>query len=227
MKTPGILKQVMVAALALGAMAAVQADDRGRHFQTAHVETRVDTLYNHNHAYPVHGYVYGALPAGYASVHYHSSPYYYHGGVWYAPYGPRFVVVAPPIGIGIGFLPPYYTTVWFGGYPYYYADHTYYQWYPAQRQYVVTQPPGQPQQAQVGSAPPSASADVYVYPKNGQSESQQSTDRYECHSWAVSQSGFDPTRPSGGVEESQIEGKRADYRRAEGACLEGRGYSVK
>jgi hypothetical protein len=43
----------------------------------------------------------------------------------------------------------------------------------------------------------------------------------------VQQSGFDPTRPSGGVAESDIEARRADYRRAEGACLEGRGYSVK
>ncbi|HEV8444388.1 MAG TPA: DUF6515 family protein [Steroidobacteraceae bacterium] len=230
MKIPGTLKQVMFAALALGLTAAASADDHGRHNETraaAHGEMRVDSAYNHNHAYPVHGYVYGSLPYGYASYHYHNSPYYYHGGVWYRPYGPRFVVVAPPFGIGIGFLPPYYTTVWFGGIPYYYADHTYYQWYPQQREYVVTQPPGQPQQAQVGSTPPGSSTDVYVYPKNGQSEAQQSTDRYECHSWAVSQSGFDPTRPSGGVDESQIEAKRADYRRAEGACLEGRGYSVK
>ena len=58
-------------------------------------------------------------------------------------------------------------------------------------------------------------------------DAQQSTDRYECHAWAVQQSGFDPTRPSGGVAESDIEARRADYRRAEGACLEGRGYSVK
>jgi hypothetical protein len=135
------------------------------------------------------------------------------------------MVVAPPIGIGVGFLPPYYTTVWFGGIPYYYADQTYYLWRPERREYVVTQPPaGQP--SQVGSSSAS-STDVFVYPKNGQSEAQQSTDRYECHAWAVQQSGFDPTRPGGGVAESDIEARRADYRRAEGACLEGRGYSVK
>ena len=97
---------------------------------------------------------YNALPYGYANVHYHGSPYYYHGGAWYRPYGPRYVVVAPPIGIGIGWLPPYYTTVWFGGAPYYYADHTYYQWYPERREYVVTQPPEQ-QQATVGDSPSS------------------------------------------------------------------------
>ena len=35
--------------------------------------------------------------------------------------------------------------------------------------------------------------DMYVYPAKGQSEQQLSTDRYECHRWAVSETGFDPT----------------------------------
>ena len=34
---------------------------------------------------------------------------------------------------------------------------------------------------------------AFVYPKAGQSEQQQSQDRYECHQWAVSQTGFDPS----------------------------------
>jgi hypothetical protein len=29
---------------------------------------------------------------------------------------------------------------------------------------------------------------------------QQSADRYECHNWAKQQTGFDPTRSTGGVE---------------------------
>jgi len=207
-------------AIALGIAGPAAAGNHGHRS-----EMHYDGRYNHGHSYPVHGYVYGSLPHGYVNVHYHGSPYYYRGGAWYRPYGPRYVVVAPPIGIGVGFLPPYYTTVWFGGMPYYYADQTYYMWHPERREYVVTQPPnGQP--SQVGNAS-AGNADVYVYPKNGQSESQQSTDRYECHAWAVQQSGFDPTRPGGGVAESDIDARRADYRRAEGACLEGRGYSVK
>jgi len=36
---------------------------------------------------------------------------------------------------------------------------------------------------------------LYVYPSAGQSQEQQDRDRYECHDWAVSQTGFDPTRP--------------------------------
>ncbi len=71
------------------------------------------------------------------------------------------------------------------------------------------------------------SDEVFVYPKHGQSSEQQATDRYECHSWAVQQTGFDPTQPLGGVDESQVTPKRTDYQRAEAACLDARGYSVK
>lgn len=35
--------------------------------------------------------------------------------------------------------------------------------------------------------------DLYVYPAKGQSDEQLARDRYECHSWAVSESDFDPT----------------------------------
>ena len=41
-----------------------------------------------------------------------------------------------------------------------------------------------------------AFGDVYIYPNKGQSAQQQDRDRYECHSWAVGQTGFDPTRPA-------------------------------
>jgi hypothetical protein len=36
----------------------------------------------------------------------------------------------------------------------------------------------------------------YIYPSKGQSQTQQDKDRYECHSWAVKQTGFDPSKPS-------------------------------
>jgi hypothetical protein len=35
----------------------------------------------------------------------------------------------------------------------------------------------------------------YVYPQKGQSADQQKKDEYDCHGWAVKQTGFDPTKP--------------------------------
>jgi hypothetical protein len=35
---------------------------------------------------------------------------------------------------------------------------------------------------------------VYFYPTQGQSAEQQERDRYDCHVWAVKQTGFDPTQ---------------------------------
>jgi YMGG-like Gly-zipper len=44
------------------------------------------------------------------------------------------------------------------------------------------------------AVPPAALAQqVYVYPERGQSPQQQQQDRYQCHTWAVQQTGFDPT----------------------------------
>lgn len=43
---------------------------------------------------------------------------------------------------------------------------------------------------------PAAVAQQYVYPAKGQSPQQQKTDEAACHSWAVQQTGVDPTKPS-------------------------------
>jgi hypothetical protein len=43
---------------------------------------------------------------------------------------------------------------------------------------------------------PSQQAVVYAYPLRNQTAEQQDRDRYECHLWAVKQSGFDPSAPS-------------------------------
>jgi hypothetical protein len=45
-------------------------------------------------------------------------------------------------------------------------------------------------------APAAGAQDVFMYPARGQSQQQQDRDRYECHSWAVAQTGFDPSRAS-------------------------------
>ena len=40
-----------------------------------------------------------------------------------------------------------------------------------------------------------AQTDMFIYPSKGQNQAQQDKDRYECHSWAVQQTGFDPSKP--------------------------------
>ena len=45
-------------------------------------------------------------------------------------------------------------------------------------------------------APAAGAQDVFMYPARGQSQQQQDRDRYECHSWAVAQTGFEPSRAS-------------------------------
>jgi hypothetical protein len=41
-----------------------------------------------------------------------------------------------------------------------------------------------------------AAAQQYVYPAKGQSPDRQKKDEYECHQWAVQQTGYDPTKPA-------------------------------
>jgi hypothetical protein len=90
---------------------------------------------------------------------------------------------------------------------------------------VVDPPAGADQPAE--AAPKMAADDFFLYPENGQTAEQQSVDRYECHTWSKTQTGFDPTQPGGAVTVAQNAGKPEQYRRAMTACLEARGYSVK
>jgi hypothetical protein len=146
-------------------------------------------------------------------------------------------------------------------------------------------------------APVAMAQQQYVFPQKGQTPDQQKKDEYECHDWAVKQTGFDPTaaaqapaqpaeqQPAGaqpgsgargaargavvGAAVGSLDGeagkgaavgatagavaargqsrrqaqsqqqaqaqqasaqqgtKQQDYLRARGACLEGKGYSVK
>jgi hypothetical protein len=146
-------------------------------------------------------------------------------------------------------------------------------------------------------APAALAQQQYVYPQKGQSADQQKKDEYDCHGWAVKQTGFDPTTAAqappqqaaqqpagaqrgsgaGGAARGAVAGaalgsldgeagkgaavgatagavaargqsrkqaqqqqaqaqqqastqqsaKQQDYLKARGACLEGKGYSVK
>lgn len=189
-------------------------DAQGRQFDDRH---------GHDRYYPPRGARVPSLPDGYRHYRHDGQSYFFHGGVWYQPRGTRFVVVRPPIGLIIGVLPAFYTTLWFGGVPYYYADDVYYRWRPDLHGYIVVDPPDDADRTPAASG----TDDLFVYPKNGQSQEQQAADRYECHSWARSQTGFDPTEPRGGVPASDTGQRRADYLRAMTACLEARGYSVR
>jgi hypothetical protein len=142
-------------------------------------------------------------------------------------------------------LPPFYATVWAGGVAYYYANDVYYVRNP--QGYVVVDPPPpnlvmeQPPPNVVGASPPpnvvmeqppatvaqAPQDQMFIYPRQGQSEQQQATDRYECHRWAVSQTGYDPMLSPGTAPASAGDQRRANYQRAISACLEGRGYTVK
>jgi hypothetical protein len=210
----GLMLALLSGIILFGWPQPAQASDRGGHYREFQ-----DSRYQHDRSYPAHGQVISALPRDHRVVVHGGSRYYFSGGAWYRPQGPRFSVIMPPIGLFIPFLPPYYATIWLGGIPYYYANEVYY----AHRGngYVVVEPPKE----EVSQAPPPADQ-MFVYPRMGQSKQQQDDDRYACHQWAANQSGFDPTQPPGGSPDQKIE-KRADYQRAISACLDGRGYTVK
>jgi hypothetical protein len=175
--------------------------------------------------HPAYGYGAGYGRGFSAGTFWHGG--YWHGGYWPgAYYGAGYAWFLP-------FLPAVYATYWWNGYPYYYANDVYYTWNPSYDGYVATDPPPVTED---GSAPPPATApgaaapgaaissdmdvgvggqQIFMYPKNGQSAEQQSSDRRDCQQWAASQVG------QGGQPQA------ADYRRAMLACVEGRGYSAK
>ncbi len=74
--------------------------------------------------------------------------------------------------------------------------------------------------ASTAAAPQSTK--VIAYPRNAQSAEQQARDHYECYQFGVAQSGFDPMR-SGAISVEQ----QSTFDRAQNACFEGRGYTVR
>jgi Family of unknown function (DUF6515) len=205
-----------------------RSDDRGsheHHDSSVRGRLEIDAHFGHNRYYPPIGVVTRDIPSGHYTTYHRGVPYYFHDGIWYRHGGYGFTVIRPPVGLFVNFLPPFYTTVWFGGLRYYYADNVYYRWDTGRNVYIVSEPPAG---SNADTSPPATSnEDTFVYPKNGQSDEQKAKDRYECHRWATDETGFDPTKTSGGVDASEASTKRNDYKRAEAACLDARGYSVK
>lgn len=160
---------------------------------------------------------------------YNGSPHGYPAGRWYGPRPPH-VVYRPVYGTRITILPGGYRTVFFGGLTYFVVDDIFYR--READSYVVVAPPDgyrYRDEEDDDDAPSGGGSDrePYIYPNRSQDDRQQALDRYECHRWAVKQTGFDPTEPGGGVSRGEAWQKRDDYRRAESACLEGRGYTVR
>jgi len=193
----------------------------------------------HGGGYAGHVGGYGGHVGGYGGGYYHgySTGRYWGGGYWHGGFWPRAYY---GLGFAwfLPILPLAYATYWYDGIPYYYANDVYYTWNPGYDGYTVTDPPpvsdsgaaagpaqgegqgyqdqgqgyqGQAPMSSQGGPMPAQGGQVFMYPKSGQTEEQQSTDKRECQQGASSQA--DPSHVD-------------DYRRAMMACIQGRGYSA-
>ena len=162
----------------------------------------------------------------------------WHGGAWRGAYWPP-VYYTSSYPLFLAALPGACATYWWGVVPYYYCNDVYYSWSAEDSGYVVTEPPPMLSDEDLGAleaegggadaaavAPPAQSAaqtvsdEIFAYPRNGQSDQQQASDKYACHAWAAQQSSYDPTDSGRGTGDPDA------YRRAMIACLEARGYSA-
>jgi hypothetical protein len=144
-----------------------------------------------------------------------------HGGFgWFLP----GLIIGGALGWGL--TPHYY-------YPprYYYPPPAYYYPPPA-NDYpppAYNSPPPLPDTPprDSGQAPPSGGR-IFIYPRQGQTQEKLEMDRNDCHNWALGQTGYDPTKPPpSDMSPVQIGQNSVDYQRALGACLDGRGYTVR
>lgn len=183
----------------------------GRWYDGAHGNNR----YYPQPGSPVHGAPTHSRVVVWAGVNYR-----YLDSVWYAP-GPRgYVVVRPPFGAVIIDRPAFFSLVTIGAVAYLYANGVYYREHQGGG-YEVVPPPVE------GLPTTAAPVKFYVYPRLNQTAERQAADEYECHQWAVAQSGFDPSAAATGQRAGALPAERGGYQRASGACLEGRGYTVR
>ena len=170
---------------------------------------------------PAPGWGVRSLPSHSRVVLWAGVNYRFFDGVWYSPAPHGYAVVRPPYGIVVADLPAFRTLLVIGGIAYLYANGVYYR-ERGEGGYEVVPPP-------VAADAPAAGSEalrMFVYPRAGQSADQQATDEYECHRWAVTQTGFDPTAVATATSGADL-GRRDHYQRARSACLEGRNYTVR
>jgi hypothetical protein len=172
----------------------------------------------HYHYHPVGHHVH-SLPHTHVRIVVGGFPYFYFGGVFYRSFNSGYVVVSAPIGAVVHTLPIGFIAFTMGVATFYHVNDTYYIWDEPREAYVVVEKPEGADKAIADAT----TGRLFIYPKEGQSEEQQAKDRYECHRWAVTESRVDPTLEDKNYSDEQ----KQDYQRAMGACLEGRGYTVK
>jgi hypothetical protein len=122
--------------------------------------------------------------------------------------------ILPGYGFYFVSIPSYCKLVYWDGVPYYYADDVYYEWNSSVGAYEQVQPPAGLADSINNQAP--VLRDLFVFANGAQTIEQLERDREECHQWAADQVGFD----------LKVAANRANYLRADGACLEARDYSV-
>lgn len=164
--------------------------------------------------HPHYGRVERRLPDRHVRIFVRNHRYYYFGGTFYDYYNGGYIIVNAPLGALVPALPGGYVSFVIGPTRYFYFGGTYYV--RSGPQYEVVEPPSRAHQIVK-----TAEQEMIIYPAKGQSQKQLDKDRYECHVWAVGQTGFDPSA------NNQDLSMKPDYNRAMGACLEARGYVVK
>jgi hypothetical protein len=148
------------------------------------------------------------------------------------------------LGVYAAWLPWYYSLYWWDGYPYYYYGDNYYVWNGDAGSYEQVNPPQgfhpDTSAANAGQGQGPMSAELFAYPKAGQTPEQQARDRDECSHWAAGQTGAQtgagpgtppPSTPPGstasGAPPPSAVAQHDAYLRAEAACLEARNYTVR
>jgi len=175
---------------------------------------------------PGYAWFLAALPLAYATYWYSGIPYYYANNVYYTwspDYSGYVATDPPPVADASGAGPTAAASPADGQYPggTQYQGDAQYQGDPnasgAPAGAAPASTPLPPPQAGAGAPlnQPIAQAEaprIFMYPKNGQNDEQQRTDKLDCEKWASDQVGLGTNGP--------------DYQRALGACIQGRGYSI-
>jgi hypothetical protein len=165
-----------------------------------------------------HGTSGGSSSAGHGAGHAGG----HHRSGWHGERGPggRYRMAGqggwslPGHGFYFVSIPSYCKLVYWDGVPYYYADDVYYEWNGSVGAYEQVHPPTDLAESIDTQAP--VLRDLFVFPNADQTIEQLQRDREDCQRWAADQVGLDP----------KVAANRANYLRADGACLEARDYSV-